>query len=291
MSFSEIYQEAGRILKENLGKILVTILLYALITSVAVTLIAGISGKIFEEKSILILIPTIIAYLALTYFSTGLCAFFQKLARNEETGVEELLSPRPNIMGLMIPMFVLGIIIGAVAFAGAAIILGTTFGAGMISYSMGDINLKGAGLGLMFGFTVYTVVILWISLGFSQMFFIYLDNPEFAGLNLLSDSWRMMRGNKLKLFLLLFGISVGCFIIAALLAAFVKASAGLGGILAIIVAIIMVVCIGPYYTLCLALFYDAIRSGTTRTRNSVGITDEQTIENIVEEIGKQARKE
>ena len=69
MSFSEIYKEAGRILKENLGKILVTILLYALITSVAVTLIAGISGKIFNEKSILILIPIIIAYLALTYFS------------------------------------------------------------------------------------------------------------------------------------------------------------------------------------------------------------------------------
>ena len=169
MSFSEIYQEAGRILKENLGKILVTILLYALITSVAVTLIAGISGKIFEEKSILILIPTIIAYLALTYFSTGLCAFFQKLARNEETGVEELLSPRPNIMGLMIPMFVLGIIIGAVACAGAAIILGTTFGAGMISYSMGDINLRGAGLGLMFGVTVDTIRIQWKARGCSQM--------------------------------------------------------------------------------------------------------------------------
>lgn len=285
MSFSEIYREAGRVLRENLGKILVTMICYSLITMLASGVIGGIGAKIFG-KSFLNIIPTILLYVVTVYFSAGLSSFFLKLARGEDAGLEELLAPRPNIMGLIIPMLVLGAIIFAISFGLGFLSVAITFGSAVTAGSAGSAISATSILSL-----VATILLAWITLGFSQITFIYLDGPEYAGFNTLGESWEMMKGNKLKLFILSLGFVAIIAITILILALITGGNPAASVILVFIVMILLVVLLGPYFVLCLCYFYDSIRSGRIRTRNSTGITEEQQIENIVEEIGKDARGE
>ncbi len=58
-------------------------------------------------------------------------------------------------------------------------------------------------LGLGAGAAALLVLLVWIELGLSMAFFVYCDNPQQSGLQLLRESLQLMHGNKARFFCLM----------------------------------------------------------------------------------------
>ena len=287
MTHSEIYHKALRIIKENLGKVLFTMFCYTIILGIATSLIGSVGYSLFKNSALNI-ITLLCGYVASVFFSAGLTSFFLKLSRDEDAQMEELISPKKNIMGLIIPMVEEGLLICAVtvvtllitafAFVGSAFSLSSAKGAEIVGITM----------------LIDSVVVAIISLGYSMIPFIYLDGPERAGSNTLSESWNLMKGNKLKLFLLLLGIIAIVFVVYLSIFLLASASPVVATILLIAVTIILVILLGPFFTLCLCIFYDSLKPRETievKKEDIIDKSEEEEIKTIVEEMENETQKD
>lgn len=83
---------------------------------------------------------------------------------------------------------------------------------------------------------VLLIVSVWLELGLSMVFFLYCDNPQSSGLQLIRESFRLMRGNRRRMFWLMLSFA-GVMLLGTL-------SAGIGLLFA-----------RPYLNTVQALFY------------------------------------
>jgi uncharacterized membrane protein len=233
--------------------------------------------------------------MVLFYFSIGGISFFLKISREEETSISELFSLKKNFLSgffsTIIAMIIIGIVEGILAFV--ASILGLQVLATIITIALNGTVDAMASNSMMSVFCVLiisAVLYIILSLGYSQIPFVYLDSPNSSPLRIISDSWDIMRGNKFRLLFMLFG-----FVIVAFIIVFVGGILGrikvIGKLFSIITLLILVLYELPFALLSLSLFYDSIKNGKTMNRRTIADKRGEELEEIVQQIGREARGE
>lgn len=310
MSILNIYVTAIRLIKENPIKMIFIQLLYILSLLICVLIDLKVFSILLRTnpKGVfpfitnpplsglsLFIIVSLVIYMVLFYFSIGGISFFLKISREEETSISELFSLKKNFLSgffsTIIAMIIIGIVEGILAFV--ASILGLQVLATIITIALNGTVDAMASNSMMSVFCVLiisAVLYIILSLGYSQIPFVYLDSPNSSPLRIISDSWDIMRGNKFRLLFMLFG-----FVIVAFIIVFVGGILGrikvIGKLFSIITLLILVLYELPFALLSLSLFYDSIKNGKTMNRRTIADKRGEELEEIVQQIGREARGE
>lgn len=311
MSILNIYVTAIRLIKENPIKMIFIQLLYILSLLICVLIDLKVFSILLHinPKGVfsfitnpplsglsLFIIVSLVIYMVLFYFSIGGISFFLKISREEETSISELFSLKKNFLSgffsTIIAMIIIGVVEGILAFA--ASILGLQVLATIITIALNGTVDALASNSMMSVFCVLiisAVLYIILSLGYSQIPFVYLDSPNSSPLRIVSDSWDIMRGNKFRLLFMLFGFVIVAFIIAFVGVGVLGRIKVIGKLFSIITFLILALYELPFALLSLSLFYDSIKNGKTMNRRTIVDKRGEELEDIVQQIGREARGE
>lgn len=202
----------------------------ALLVTGGTIVINMILSSIFNQRTpggvLLYSLCTLIVSLLTTLFAVGIDRMALSLARDQETSLSDLLyvfSHQPDrviVLTILIELICLACVVPGV--------LLTVFGTALGSIAISAIAIILTLAGIVLAFSRY--------LAFSQVFFLYLDDPEKGSFQLLKESRELMAGNKGRYFYLYLSF-IGLALLSVL-------TCGLG-----------MLWIAPYMTMTMALFY------------------------------------
>lgn len=181
---------------------------------------------------------TLIITLLTTLFSVGMLRMVLNIARGQETSLGDLLyvfSHQPDrviVLTILVELICLACVVPGV--------LLTVFGTALDSIAISAIAIILTLAGIVLAFSRY--------LAFSQVFFLYLDDPEKGSIQLLNESRDLMAGNKGRLFYLYISF-IGLALLSVL-------TCGLG-----------MLWLSPYMSMSQALFYQDITDAPVKQEN------------------------
>jgi uncharacterized membrane protein len=178
------------------------------------------------------------------FISMGLVTMIVKISKGEEASLDDLFSKVHLFFKTFVLTVVIGVIVGVfVTFLGVALYgLYTSCGLWGICSGWVVTLLICIGIILSMALLVFT---MYVSLSFTQVYFIFYDNPEMSIMNILKQSYNMMDGHKLELFVLLFSF-IGWIII---------------GIFTLGILYLWLI---PYIFVTLAQYYEALKPKKTK---------------------------
>ena len=250
MSIKEIKKLAKETLNSSLENSAIVTALYMAFIAImlfAYIKIRDLNSKIGSAAAIAV------CGLAFFYIYLGISSFFLKMSRGEKAKVSELFKPKEHFLkfiGLELAVMLLVLICSFVI----AYILTFAF-AGKINASThieNDVIFK---LDLL-TFVAYIPAVL-IGIFFSQVPFAFLDNAELNIGTIFGESLRIMKGNAIKLVLLVLSF-IGWFLLVFLVTALLGQIKVVGTIIGYLCLAFLVFYILPYILLSLSYFYNDI---------------------------------
>jgi len=175
----------------------------------------------------------LIVSLMLLLFEAGVAYFFLKLGRTRDSKVSDLLYAFKACPDR--------ILINGFLLTGVLVVYGIPY---YIAFSRVTGSAFFSVVFLLVWSIIGTFLLIFILLEFSQFIFILLDDPDCGAIESLKKSARLMKGNKWRLFKVVFSF-IGWFFLNLL-------SGGLGALW-----------IRPYYTETLSLFYRSLKDEFT----------------------------
>ncbi len=254
---SSIRQSAREALAGKWGQVAVATLIYALLTSGVTFLLNAFTG----------FMGVIYTFVVTGPFTLGYMYYLMKMLRGEKAEIENIFSGfnqfgkafLANLI-LMLPATVMTFVIGIpviVAFS-AAIFTGL----GSDYYMDSDVALGIIGLlaALVVGilYLVGMVVYIWFSIVFAMTYPILVDREEIGVVDAFKESFKMMKGNKTKLFVLALSF-IGWFL------------------LTIITFGIASFWVTPYFYIAILVLYTKIKGEQTKEAFSEDIIVEKTL--------------
>jgi len=170
----------------------------AMILIYAIVILFFSINNILENAFIMAVIEVILS----GFLLMGLVTMVMKIAKGEQTSLEDLFSKTNIFFKTVALTIVTSIIIGVfVTFLGVALYgLYTSSGLWGICDDWIVTSLICIGIVLSMALLVFTA---YVTLSFSLVFFIYHDNPKMSIYDILKQSYKLMDGRKLDLFILI----------------------------------------------------------------------------------------
>lgn len=167
-----------------------------LIITLASSIISVILTFVFQDRNILsqiiYLLATIIISLLTSIFTTGFIRMMLNMSREQETRLNDIVycfSNRPDkviLLSVLTNLIILACLLPAIIVIVLAVMMDF-----ILLYLVGVLlAIAGVVIGIIF------------SLSYSQVYFIYLDDPEKAVMDIMRESRELMYGNKGRMFYL-----------------------------------------------------------------------------------------
>lgn len=184
------------------------------------------------SKLIIYYVISILNSMIFSILSVGLCSLFLDLCREKEYSLSNVFFVFRNNPGHAIGLIIIPILMAIACFIILLVV------SGCLHFFFPKV-IGGLIIILCYIISIIAIMIMYIS--FSQVFFIYIDDPYKGVLNTLKESSALMKGNKARYFYLQISF-LGLFI------------------LSIFSCYIGLLWIGPYYSTTQALFYQDLRN-------------------------------
>lgn len=270
MKLKDLHKEAMSYLKNNFWKLLFVIFLEGIIS----TILTGIGNQF--ESSILQLVFSIVVYAITVPLSYGVVVSFMKASRNEPFATFDFVSDGMKafkkvwaVFGRTILKLLLPAILLILAYASTVIpifvAIAAKFSGSDVPSYMGIVSIITAILAI-----VATIFYTIKTLLYSLTSYILYDNPEYTGKEVVEESARMMKGNRVKYFLLSIYLSVLAIIVVIFGVAIPMLLNSIAAtILTIIVVLVGVVALLPYAYAIQVAFYNLLRKSINGDSESV----------------------
>lgn len=223
----------------NYGPLIGATLFVIILSGIASGIITPVSMTTgFSIRTMIFYVASFIIALLTQFFYIGIYHMHLNAARGKEIQFSQLAFPVKNGSNrFLVVSFVLTIISYITIIPGQILTNKTN----AMMYSSADTAMGAAVsvVALSIVTIILAIVVLILTLGFSLAPFLLIDNPEMNAMEALSSSWKYMKGNKWRLFLLELSFIGLCIL----------------GILTFCIAFLWIT---PYMQQALVVFYETI---------------------------------
>ena len=230
-------RESRKKLKENYIEIIsAMVILYAL----------GILMVAVSDMMNIPLLSTLMGLVVSSFVIMGVITMVMKISKGKKTSLDDLFSKSYLFFKTFVLTFLVCMIVGIfMFFLGVALYgLYTSSGLWGICSSWVVTFLICLGIVLSMSLLVFTA---YVTLSLSLVYFIYYDNPEMKIIDIIKQSYNLMDGRKLELFIMLFSF-MGWFIL---------------GIFTLGILYLWLV---PYVLVTMASYYNSVKPKAKRGR-------------------------
>lgn len=215
--------------------------LVTLIVAILNLLLNSILNSVFTSGGgfslILYLACSLLTSILFTILTAGQKWIFLKTARGEQARFSDLVFAFSNHPEALAPYAVIQFILQTILYNG---------GLWMLMNTLSGIAPEPQYLAAAI---LFAAVYVWVDLGLALVLLLYDDDPWKSGRELLAESWRLMRGRRVRLFLLNLSF-IGLILLCVL-------TAGVG-----------LLYVDPYMAVSQALFYEDARQEQNTFENS-----------------------
>jgi uncharacterized membrane protein len=265
MSIGEIKRLARETLKASYGKCALAILGLLVFFSVLTYGTVLISNYI--QNSGLTLGIALIESLLYLFVLLGMYSYFLKLSRGEEAKLSDIFGPKEKFYKYLIAQ----VCIILIAVILTTIVSRILMGFGIKAFVHDGINSASSLLLVLVVAIIIYIPAIFIGVLFSQLPFVFLDNKDMDLGALISKTMDLIKGSKMKYFLML--LSFMLWYVLILIIGLLIGNVAIGAIIGIVCGLFLLFYVLPYIFLAQAFFYSYI------------------IEHEKEETGKDAKEE
>ena len=247
----DVKRLAKETLKTSVGKCGLAIIIFY-VCALVVTALDSVIVQAVESKTVSVFFY-LLGMIAYIYILLGMSSFFLKLAKGEDASVSELFKPKENFLKYL----VIDVVVIVVSYLCTIIIDNLLFKAISTSITPNTIVNSKEFLKILATSTIAFIPGMFLSILFSQVKFIFLENPDLSIIDLVKQGIAKIKGYKFKYLLLLLSF-IGWFLLIAIIGILFSRNILLGRIAGVVLTIFLTFYLVPYIVLSQAYFYNAI---------------------------------
>lgn len=155
------------------------------------TMITNSGSELLASFFIMIIIASMLSYAITAPLQMGVNMYYSEYNKENFADINIIFKP----FKYTIKIFVIMVFIGFLCSIGVLIVFA-------LSFSIGVVEFAYSGGFLFFLIFLGTIPAIILSLAFSIIPYVYMKHPELGVMDMVSTSWRMMKGHKFEYFVL-----------------------------------------------------------------------------------------